>query len=109
MGFRRRPDDVTAGRAWRRFVDRHAAVFAATGLPPAATASCADWDEFLMHGFVAGDPQAFEVDQLTEAQYAPLVRLAGEYFVEYPGFYTPMALRRIDQDALRHRFVGPAR
>ena len=106
MGYRRSPDQVAAARNWRHFVERNAAVVAATGLPPLATASIAEWDDFLMHGYVSGDPGAFDVDQLSAAQYASLVEFAANYFAAGYEFYTPMALRVDDQAALRARFGG---
>ena len=106
MGFRRSPDRVAAERAWRRFVEGNAAVIAAAGLPPAATASIADWDDFLTHGYLAGDPGTFRVDQLSPAQYASLAELAANYFAAGYEFYAPIALRAEDQAALRARFAG---
>jgi hypothetical protein len=92
--------------AWRRFVERNAAVVAATGLPPLATASVAEWDHFLIHGYVARDPGGFAVDQLSPAQYASPVELTANYFTAGYEFYTPIALRVDDQTALRARFGG---
>ena len=52
MGDRRSPDRVAAERDWRRLVERNAAVIAAAGLPPLATASVIAWDDFLTHGWL---------------------------------------------------------
>ena len=104
MGYRRSPDRVAAARNWRHFVERNAAVVAATGLPPLATASITEWDDFLMHGYVSGDRGAFDVDQLSQTQYASLVQLTENYFAAGYEFYTPMALRVEDQLALYARF-----
>jgi hypothetical protein len=104
VSFRRSPDAVTARAVWRAFLERHASEVAASGLPPAATESAESWDEFLMHGFLSGDPGGFTVDHLSEPRYLALVRLASAYFAEFQGFYTPMALRVADQDALAARF-----
>ena len=104
MGYRRSPDRVAAARNWRNFVERNAALFAAAGLPFLATSSIAGWDDFLMHGDVSGDPDGFDVDRLSPAQYASLVQLALNYFAAGYEFYTPMALRVDDQAALRARF-----
>ena len=106
MGFRRSPDRGAAQKAWRRFVEANAAVIAAAGLPPTATASVTDWDDFLTHGYLVGGPGAFSVDQLSPAQYASLAELAGNYFAAGYEFYTPMALRAEDQAALRARAGG---
>jgi hypothetical protein len=106
LGFRRSPDRVNAARAWQRFVERNAALVAAAGLPPAVTARLAHWDDFLVHGCVAGDPDAFGIDQLSPEQYASLAALTANYFAAGYEFYTPMALRAEDQAALRARFGG---
>ena len=68
------------------------------------TESVAAWDDFLMHGYLAGDPGSFAVDQLTPAQYSSLVELASNYFAAGYEFYMPSALRPEDQKALRTRF-----
>lgn len=104
MGFHRSPDRLAAAETWRRFVERNAAVRSAAGLPPAVTESVAAWDDFLMHGYLAGDPGGFAVDQLTPAQYSSLVELASNYFAAGYEFYMPSALRPEDQKALRTRF-----
>lgn len=104
MGFHRSPGRLAAAETWRRFVERNAAVRSAAGLPPAVTESVAAWDDFLMHGYLAGDPRIFAVDQLTPAQYSSLVELASNYFAAGYEFYMPSALRPEDQKALRARF-----
>jgi len=104
MGYRRSPDRVAAERDWQRFVERNAAVIAAAGLPSLATAGVAEWDDFLMHGYLASDPGGFCADQLSPAQYASLVELAANYFAAGYEFYTPIALHPEDQAALRARF-----
>jgi hypothetical protein len=80
-------------------------VLGATGLPPAATTSIENWDDFLIHGFVASDPGAFSVEQLTPLQYESLKELVGNYFHAGYEFYTPSALKPDDQAALRARFA----
>ena len=104
MGFHRSPGRLSAAEAWRRFVERNAAVWSAAGLPPAVTESVAAWDDFLMHGHLAGDPKGFAVDQLTPAQYSSLVEFASNYFAAGYEFYMPIALRVEDQRVLRTRF-----
>ena len=104
MGYRRSPNRVAAEQHWRRFVERNASVIAAAGLPPLATSGVAEWDDFLMHGYLAGDPGGFAVDHLSPTQYASLVELAANYFSSGYEFYTPIALRFEDQAALRTRY-----
>jgi hypothetical protein len=104
MGFRRSPHRVAAARAWRRFVERNARVIAAAGLPISIVASVATWDDFLMHGRLADDPEGFAIDRLSPDQYESLAELASNYFAAGYEFYTPAALRAEDQDALRARF-----
>ena len=104
MGYRRSPDQAAAERAWQHFVERNASIISAAGLPPLATASIAEWDDFLMHGYLASDPGRFAVDQLSGDQYASLVSIVANYFAAGYEFYTPMALSSDDQAALRARF-----
>ena len=104
MGYRRSPDRSAAERDWRRFVEHNTAVIAAAGLPPLATASVSEWDQFLTHGYLAGDPGGFDVDHLQPAQYASLVELASNYFAAGYEFFMPIALSVEDQAALRARF-----
>ena len=105
MGFHRSPDRLAAARQWGRFVERNAHVIDRAGLPPAVTASIANWDAFLMHGSLASDPaEEFTVAQLTPDQYASLVALATTYFAAGYEFYAPSALRPVDQEQLRARF-----
>ena len=106
MGYRRSPDRVAAERDWRRFVERNDAVIAAAGLPPLATASVSEWDDFLTHGYLAGDPGGFSVEHLSPPEYASLVEFVANYFDAGYEFYTPIALRSEDQAALRARFGG---
>ena len=111
MGYRRSAEEVAASRVWREFVARHSALADAAGLPAAALESRGEWDEFLMHGFLRGDPGGFRVEQLSAPQYAALVELAGAYFAAYfsdgRGLYTPIGLRPADAAALLARFGGP--
>ena len=104
MGFHRSPGRLAAAEAWRRFVERNAAIRFAAGLPPAVTETVAAWDDFLMHGHLTCDPRGFAVDQLTPAQYWSLVELASNYFAAGYEFYLPSALRAEDQKALETRF-----
>ena len=105
MGFRRSPSRIAAARDWQHFVRENARVLAATGLPPAATTSIESWDDFLMHGFLASDPGAFLVEELTPLQYESLKELVRNYFHAGYEFYTPLALKPDDQAALRARFA----
>ena len=107
VGFRRNPEDVAAARRWREFLERHAALVDRAGLPPAAVESEEVWDDFLMHGFLAGDPGQFTVDQLTAEQYDALAELTASYFSAGYGFFAPLALRPAEQDALRAEFDAP--
>lgn len=104
VGFHRSPDRLAAARRWGRFVERNAHVIDRAGLPPAVTASIANWDDFLLHGSLASDPAEFAVAQLTSDQYASLVALATSYFAAGYEFYAPSALRPDDQEQLRARF-----
>ena len=104
MGFHRSPDRIAAARDWRQFVSANARVLGATGLPPAATISIENWDDFLIHGFLSSDPGAFSIEQLTPLQYESLKELVGNYFHAGYEFYTPSALKPDDQAALRARF-----
>ena len=85
-------------------MERNAHVIDRAGLPPAVTASIANWDDFLMHGSLASNPAEFAVAQLTSDQYASLVALATSYFAAGYEFYAPSALRPDDQEQLRARF-----
>ena len=105
MGLRRSPGRIAAARDWQHFVSANARVLGATGLPPAATTSIENWDDFLIHGFLASDPGAFSVEQLTPLQYESLKELVGNYFHAGYEFYTPLALKPDDQAALRARFA----
>ena len=105
MAFQRSPGRVAATRDWQRFVTANAHVLATTGLPPAATASIENWDDFLMHGFLTADPGAFSIGQLTPLQYESLKEFVSNYFHAGYEFYTPMALKPEDQAALRARFA----
>ena len=105
MGFRRSPGRIAAARDWQHFVKENARVLAAAGLPPAATVSIENWDDFLMHGVLASAPGAFSVDELTPLQYESLKELVGNYFHAGYEFYTPLALKPDDQAALRARFA----
>ena len=105
MGFRRSPGRIAAAREWQRFVSANARLLGATGLPPAATASIENWDDLLMHGFLASDPGAVLIDQLTPLQYEALRELVGNYFHAGYEFYTPLVLKPDDQAALRARFA----
>jgi hypothetical protein len=105
MAFRRSPGHIAATRDWQRFVSANARVLAATGLPPAVTASIENWDDFLMHGFLTADPGAFSIGQLTPSQYESLKEFVSNYFHAGYEFYVPMALKPEDQAALRARFA----
>jgi hypothetical protein len=70
-------------------VSANARVHAATGLPPAVTTSIENWDDFLMHGFLASYPRAFSIEQLTQAQYESVTKLGGNYFHAGYEFYSP--------------------
>ena len=105
MGLRRSPGRIAAARDWQHFVSANARVLDATSLPPAATTSIENWDDFLMHGFLASDPEACSVEQLTPAQYESLKELVGNYFHAGYEFYTPLALNPDDLAALRARFT----
>ena len=105
MGFRRSPDRIAAARDWQHFVTANARVLAATGLPPAATASIDNWDHFLARGSLTSDSGDFSVEQLTPLQYESLKELVGNYFHAGYDFYTPSALKPDDQAALRARFA----
>ena len=105
MGFHRSPGRIAAVHEWQRFVSANARLLGATGLPPAATASIENWDDFLMHGFLASDTGACSIERLTPAQYESLTEFVGNYFHAGYEFYTPLALKPNDQAALRARFA----
>jgi hypothetical protein len=104
MGYRHSSEAIRAARAWRRFVERNTALVDAAGLPPAATESVGAWDDLLVHGYLPADPGHFAVERLSETQYAALAHLAANYFAAGYEFFTPVALRVAEQDALRARF-----
>lgn len=104
MGYRRSPARTAARHAWLRFVDQNAAVIAAAGVPATVMATISDWDHFLIHGRVAGDPAGSAIDRMSEAQYSALVELAANYFAAGYEFYMPLALHSEDQAAVRNRF-----
>jgi hypothetical protein len=104
VGFHRSPSRIAAAEAWRAFVERNAGIVSAAGLPPAVTASVADWDDFLMHGHILGGADGFAINQLAPAQYSSLVEFASNYFAAGYEFYAPSALRVEDQEALGARF-----
>ena len=105
MGFHRSPDRIEAAGRWQRFVERNAHVIAAAGLPPAVTTGIDNWDDFLMHGSLAGDPVGFDVGVMTPEQYASLITLATSYFSAGYEFFAPAALRPENQERLRARFL----
>jgi hypothetical protein len=106
VGFRRSPARLAAAREWQRFVENNAKAIAAAGLPPAVTARLQAWDDFLMRGTVAGDPNQFSMSKLEPRQYQSLVELVHSYFDAGYEFFAPMALRPSDRDALLARFGG---
>ena len=73
-------------------------------LPPVALGTVHHWDSILIHGFIAGDRNAYVVDQLTPDQYKALVGLAVSYFDAGYEYFTPTGLRPEDQNALGSRF-----
>lgn len=106
VGFRRSPDRIAAARNWQRFVENNAHVISAAAVPPAATACIENWNDFLTHGYLAGDPGQFTVDQLAPLGYQSLVELVSNYFNAGYEFYAPMALSAEDRAALSARFAS---
>jgi hypothetical protein len=74
VGFRR--DGKAAhenNRAWRAWVDGHAALIRAAGLPPAVLRSRADWRYLLRYGYHCDGPHPnidFRLEELSPAQRA---------------------------------------
>jgi hypothetical protein len=95
---------VAAGKNWERFVQSNARLVEASCLPPDVIATIESWDDLLMHGFLAGDPGGFSLEQLSPEHYRALVELAHNYFDAGYEFYSPSGLHADDQAALRHRF-----
>src|SRR4051794_39370815 len=71
MGFRRDGKQSHAEQlAWQAWREQHALFLAATGLPPQALRSRADWEYLLRYGYHAGPyPQIdFRLEELGPAQ-----------------------------------------
>jgi hypothetical protein len=79
VGFRR--DGKSAhenSRAWRAWLDEHAALIRAAGLPPAVIRSRDDWAYLLRYGYHCDGPYPnidFRLEELSPAQRAALREL----------------------------------
>ena len=104
MGTRRSPSKVLDQRAWKTFLSENDGVVRTSGLPAQVLAAEGSWLEFLEHGFVSNDPLGFDVDKLSQAQYASLVRLTERYFAAGNPWFIPIALHAGDRQVLRERF-----
>lgn len=106
MRDRRSKESVRAARDWSTFVVRNQGAIEAAGLPLAVTKSISHWDDFLMHGRLDyhHDPAGCAVDQLSDEQYAALVRLIESYFASGYEYFTPIVLREEDLQGLEMRF-----
>jgi hypothetical protein len=106
MGYRRSKERADAARHWSTFVTRNREVIEAAGLPQVVTQSIDHWDDLLMHGHLDHhrDPAGFNVEQLSEKQYASLLQLVESYFVSGYEYFTPMALRGEDRERLEMRY-----
>lgn len=85
---------------------RNSRVIEAAGLPEAVTESINQWDDFLMHGLLDhhDNPTAFNVDQLSDEQYAALLQFVYSYFARGYEYFTPMALRDGDRQTFETRY-----
>jgi len=74
VGFRRDGKATHASdRAWRTWLDEHAALLRAAGLPPAVLRSPADWRYLLRFGYHCDGPYPnidFRLEELSAAQRA---------------------------------------
>jgi hypothetical protein len=106
MGYRRSNEKVRAARDWNSFVAKNIETIRTAGLPELVTTSIRHWDEFLIHGYLDHheDPSRFTVDELSEEEYSALVKLVESYFMCGYEYFTPIALRSVDQQILDHRF-----
>jgi hypothetical protein len=106
MGYRRSKEKIEAARNWATFVTHNRHVIEAAGLPLVVTESIHHWDDFLMHGYLDHhhDPAGFTVDQLSNEQYAALIQLVESYFVRGYEYFTPLALKREEQQLFESRF-----
>ena len=107
MTDRRSPQKVAAKREWDRFVRSNQPIVMASGIPAAIFGSIDRFDDFLCRGYADHqiDASEFRVDSLTPSQYNALVTLTESYFATGYEWFTPLALRPSDQDALRMRFA----
>ena len=107
MSYRRSPETLDDSRVWRQFVEANTHLLTTAGLPAWVTESHDRWADFLMHGHLDHhpDPARFTVDQLSDAEYGAVVRLAEAYFAAGYGFFSPMALRRGGAEQLQARFA----
>jgi hypothetical protein len=107
MTYRKSPQKAAAKQQWDRFVRSNQPIITASGIPAAVVSSIDHFDEFLCHGYLDRhvDPSEFRVDSLNPDQYNALVTLTESYFAAGYEWFTPLALRLTDQDALRMRFA----
>jgi hypothetical protein len=87
-----------------QFVERNASLMAAARVPTSSMSSVTAWDDFLMHGYVGDSGGVYDSSRLGPEEYAALTELTENYFAAGYEFFTPMALRFEDQEALRRRF-----
>jgi hypothetical protein len=108
MTYRKSPHKVAARRQWDRFVSSNQPMIMASGIPVTVFDTIDDFDGFLRRGYVGHqrDPGGFHVDSLNSSQYQALVTLTESYFAAGYEWFTPSALRPIDQETLRIRFDG---
>ena len=108
MTYRRSSRGVAAARAWADFVSANATRFEQASLPALAAKSVDHWDDLLAHGRFEHheDPTRFTSASLTDDQYAALVGLVESYFLAGYEYFSPMALRVVDQQRLAARFGG---
>ena len=104
MSYRKAPRQIETERAWTQFAERNASLVAAARLPTSAMRSITVWDDFLMHGYFDDGGGVYDSSRLASEEYAALAELTENYFAAGYEFFTPMALRFEEQEALRRRF-----
>ena len=107
MTYSKSPRKAAAKREWDRFVRNNQPMMMASGIPAAVFGSIDRFDDFLCRGYADHhiDASEFRVSSLTPSQYDALVTLTESYFAAGYEWFTPLALRPTEQDALRMRFA----
>lgn len=81
MNFRRNKQSALDARAWRDFLQTHAALLHSSGVPASIYQSRAVFEYLLMHGAVDhyADPTRFKVEELSDVERERLVEVVVRY------------------------------